>query len=110
MPSTHALSHGAGQIRPVNSGKLFVEESMSYASCQFFLYTASLNSGITLPKGQPFRQKGTPQFIHLDACWFNFSGLYFSTNSLKSFMRSCTGRFGGNSLVYSKNPVVLPII
>ena len=24
MPSTHAASQGAGQMRPVNSGKLFV--------------------------------------------------------------------------------------
>src|SRR4051794_15822989 len=110
MPSTHALSHGAGQIRPVNSGKLFVEERMSYASLQFFLYTASLNSGITLPNGQPLRQKGTPQFMQRPDCWFNFSALYFSTNSLKSFRRSCTGRLDGNSLVNSKNPVVLPIV
>ena len=25
IPSTHAASHGAGQMRPVNSGKLLVE-------------------------------------------------------------------------------------
>ena len=53
MPSTHEASQGAGQIRPVNSGKLFVDESMSYASRQLLRNTASLNSGITFPKGQP---------------------------------------------------------
>ena len=34
MPSTHAPSHGAGQVRPVNSGKLFVLCSRSSASLQ----------------------------------------------------------------------------
>ena len=34
MPRTHASSHGAGQTRPVNSGKLFVLNSMSSASRQ----------------------------------------------------------------------------
>ena len=34
MPSTHEPSHGAGQTRPVNSGKLFVLCSRSSASFQ----------------------------------------------------------------------------
>ena len=34
MPSTHEPSHGAGQTRPVNSGKLFVLCSRSSASRQ----------------------------------------------------------------------------
>jgi hypothetical protein len=34
MSSTHAASHGAGQMRPVNSGKLFVACSASMASRQ----------------------------------------------------------------------------
>ena len=34
MLRTHASSHGAGQTRPVNSGKLFVLNSMSKASFQ----------------------------------------------------------------------------
>ena len=34
MPSTQAASHGAGQMRPVNSGKLLVECSTSSAFCQ----------------------------------------------------------------------------
>ena len=34
MPSTQAASHGAGQMRPVNSGKLLVACSMRMASRQ----------------------------------------------------------------------------
>ena len=34
MFSVHAASHGAGQMRPVNSGKLLVECSTSIARCQ----------------------------------------------------------------------------
>lgn len=34
MPSTHADSHGAGQSRPVNSGKLFVACRRSDAAVQ----------------------------------------------------------------------------
>jgi hypothetical protein len=34
IPSTQALSQGAGQSRPVNSGKLLVAWSRSMASCQ----------------------------------------------------------------------------
>ncbi len=37
MPSTHDPSHGAGQSRPVHSGKLFVACRRSSASCQWFL-------------------------------------------------------------------------
>ena len=33
MPSTHEPSHGAGQTRPVNSGKLLVLCRRSSASC-----------------------------------------------------------------------------
>ena len=34
ISSTQAASHGAGQSRPVNSGKLFVACSWRIASCQ----------------------------------------------------------------------------
>jgi hypothetical protein len=34
MPSTHAPSHGAGQSRPVNSGKLLVASSRVSAAGQ----------------------------------------------------------------------------
>src|SRR5687768_4911503 len=82
IPSTHADSHGAGQILPVNSGKLFVLNKIVLARCQSPLYTASLNSGITLPKGQPDWQKGTPQSIHLAASLLTSSSSKFFTNSL----------------------------
>jgi len=53
IPKTHEASHGAGQILPVNSGKLLVELNISYACFQFWWYTASLKSGIIFPRGQP---------------------------------------------------------
>jgi hypothetical protein len=34
MLSVHAASHGAGQMRPVNSGKLLVESSVANAFFQ----------------------------------------------------------------------------
>ncbi len=52
-PSTQAPSQGAGQMRPVNSGKTLVARSRSSASFQWPLYTASFHSGMTLPRGQP---------------------------------------------------------
>ncbi len=53
IPRTQAASHGAGQSRPVNSGKLFVACSRSAASCQSSRHTRSFHSGIRLPSGQP---------------------------------------------------------
>ena len=82
MPNTHALSQGAGHILPVNSGKLLVEERISYASFQLLRYTASLNSGIIFPKGHPLWQKGIPQSIQRADCWLSFSSEYLSINSL----------------------------
>src|SRR5882757_3218309 len=84
MPSTQLLSQGAGQMRPVNSGKLLVEASISYASFHCWRYTASLNSGMTLPRGHPLWQKGMPQFIHLADCLFNSWPDQVLTNSLES--------------------------
>src|SRR5688572_15974208 len=75
IPNTQADSQGAGHIRPVNSGKLFVEFNISYASNQSLRYTASLNSGIMFPKGQPLWQKGTPQSIQRADCSFSFCSL-----------------------------------
>ena len=61
MSSTQADSHGAGQIRPVNSGKLLVACSWSIASRHWPRRTRSFQSGIRLPSGQPLLQNGTPQ-------------------------------------------------
>ena len=61
IPSTHDASHGAGQSRPVNSGKLLVACSRSIASDQSSRYTRSFHSGMRFPRGQPSWQKGMPQ-------------------------------------------------
>ena len=67
MPSTHAASHGAGQRRPVNSGKLFVACRRSMASRQWSRYTRSFQSGMRLPSGQPLLQNGMPQSMQRPA-------------------------------------------
>src|SRR6202451_4432773 len=53
MLSVQDASHGAGQTRPVNSGKLLVECRLREASSQLPPYTRSLKSGIWLLTGQP---------------------------------------------------------
>ena len=68
MSSTQADSHGAGQIRPVNSGKLLVAWSWSIASRQRSRNTRSFQSGIRLPSGQPSWQKGMPQSMQRPPC------------------------------------------
>ncbi len=67
MPSTHAVSHGAGHSRPVNSGKLFVACSRSIASRQSPRQARSFHSGIRLPSGQPWWQNGMPQSMQRPA-------------------------------------------
>src|SRR5512136_1713949 len=64
MPSTQAASHGAGQIRPVISGKLFVERSDRMAYFQRPRYARSFQSGMMLFSGHPVWQNGTPQSMH----------------------------------------------
>jgi hypothetical protein len=54
MLSVHDASHGAGQMRPVNSGKLLVECRLLEASCQSELKTRSFQSGMMLLTGQPW--------------------------------------------------------
>src|SRR6201989_3142548 len=51
--SVHEASHGAGQMRPVTSGKLLVVWRLRAASCQLPRYTRSFQSGIWLFTGQP---------------------------------------------------------
>ena len=63
MPKVQAASHGAGQIRPVNSGKLLVECKTSKAFFQSLWKTKSLKSGMMLLTGQPLLQNGIPQSI-----------------------------------------------
>ena len=61
MLSVQAASQGAGQTRPVNSGKLLVECSTSSASRHLLRYTRSFQSGMMLFTGQPVWQNGMPQ-------------------------------------------------
>ena len=68
MARTQAASQGAGQSLPVNSGKLLVACSRSIASRQWPRYTRSFQSGMMLPRGQPWWQKGTPQSMQRAAC------------------------------------------
>ena len=82
MRSTHASSHGAGQMRPVNSGKLLVESSTWKAFFQSPRYTRSLKSGMMLLTGQPLLQNGVPQSMQR-ALWITASsGFKPMTNSL----------------------------
>ncbi|CAB4772210.1 unannotated protein [freshwater metagenome] len=53
IATTHALSHGAGHKRPVNSGKLFVAWSRAIASVLSPRQMRSFHSGMRLPSGQP---------------------------------------------------------
>ena len=82
MPSTQADSHGAGQTRPVNSGKLLVAWSRWLASCHWSRYTRSLKSGMMFPSGQPVWQKGTPQSMQRAPWVFTSSGGRIVRNSL----------------------------
>jgi len=91
IPSTHADSHGAGQTRPVNSGKLLVDSSERRAAGHRPRYTRSLKSGMMFPSGQPVWQKGTPQFMQR-APWISTSSWERgTTNSFQWRTRSGTG-------------------
>ena len=75
IATTHAVSHGAGQRRPVNSGKLFVACSRSRASDLYPRHIKSFHSGIKLPSGQPLWQNGIPQSMQRPACFWRCSKL-----------------------------------
>ena len=53
MPHTQAVSHSAGQTRPVNSGKLLVFNRRERAWPPFPCQVISFHSGIRLWRGQP---------------------------------------------------------
>ncbi len=61
MFRVQAASQGAGQMRPVNSGKLLVLCSTALALFQPPWKTRSLKSGMMLLTGQPLLQNGVPQ-------------------------------------------------
>lgn len=74
MPKVQEPSHGAGQTRPVNSGKLFVRFSLRKASLHWLRLTNLFHSGMRLPNGQPdlcvtlWWQNGVPHSMHR-AAW-----------------------------------------
>ena len=68
MPSTQAPSHGAGQSRPVNSGKLFVACSRSRRPASRRGGPGRSTPGSGCPSGQPWWQNGTPQSMQRAAC------------------------------------------
>jgi hypothetical protein len=90
MFSVHEASQGAGQMRPVNSGKLLVECRTSSASCQRSRRTSSFQSGIRLLTGQPLWQNGMPQSMQRAPCLETSAGGNGSTNSCQCFSRAST--------------------
>mmetsp|Transcript_89154 Transcript_89154/g.212878 ORF Transcript_89154/g.212878 Transcript_89154/m.212878 type:complete len:309 (+) Transcript_89154:971-1897(+) len=70
MPSTQASSQGAGQVVPVNSGKLLVSRSRSSARFHSPSCTSWFQVGMRFPKGHPPPpwlgewQVGVPQSMH----------------------------------------------
>ena len=104
IPITHAVSHGAGHKRPVNSGKLFVACKRSIASRVSPRQIKSFHSGMRLPSGHPSWQKGIPQSIQRPACFCRCSKLCGSYTSRQSWMRTSTGRRVGTSRGVVINP------
>mmetsp|Transcript_89151 Transcript_89151/g.212860 ORF Transcript_89151/g.212860 Transcript_89151/m.212860 type:complete len:253 (-) Transcript_89151:4675-5433(-) len=110
MPKVQAPSQGAGQTRPVNSGKLLVDIRRLKASYQAPLRTRSFHSGIRLPKGHPdlsvtlWWQKGVPQSMHLAACVCTSTSSFFAKISWKSATRSETPRLGRSPRSTSRKP------
>mmetsp|Transcript_30091 Transcript_30091/g.73236 ORF Transcript_30091/g.73236 Transcript_30091/m.73236 type:complete len:230 (-) Transcript_30091:2549-3238(-) len=75
IPRTQAPSQGAGQTRPVNSGKLLVSLRRWYACSHSPRNTRSFHSGILFVSGHPevwVWQNGTPHSMHRDACVVSF--------------------------------------
>src|SRR4051812_38519113 len=108
IPSTQLASHGAGQRRPVNSGKLFVACRRSSASDQSPRYTRSFHSGMRFPSGQPTWQNGMPQSMHRAAWVRRWSAGNGSYTSRQSRRRTGTERRAGSSRPYFMNPVGSP--
>jgi len=81
MFSVHAASHGAGQIRPVKSGKLLVECSTASACSQLPRNTRSFQSGMMLLTGQPVLQNGMPQSMQRAPCRLACSSFSVAMNS-----------------------------
>src|SRR3954452_22939635 len=109
MSRTHAASHGVGQIRPANSGKLLVASAIRLASRQRPRRTVSFQSGIRLPSGQPEWQNGMPQSMQRAPWSFSSGSASGSWYSSKSWSRCVTGRFGPFTRWIFMNPPISPI-
>ena len=81
MFSVHDASHGAGQMRPVNSGKLLVECSTCSACFHCPRKTRSFQSGMMLLTGQPLWQNGIPQSMQRAPCFEASSSFSVTMNS-----------------------------
>ena len=113
-----AASQRAGHTRQVNSGKLWVLDSLRYACLKFPRYTRSLVSGTRLCRGQPEAippimqpdwQKGTPHSMQRAACFLCSSSFSGVLNSWKCLILSRGASAVEVSRSYSKNPVGFPI-
>src|SRR5689334_21480515 len=108
MPRTQAVSLGAGQSRPVNSGKLLVACNRSIAASQSSRYTRSFHSGMMLPSGQPWWQNGMPQSMQRPACSVMIGSSALPAppgyTSCQSCTRSATGRRLATSRPCFRNP------
>ena len=109
ISSTHAASHGAGQRRPVNSGKLFVRWSWSSASRKRSRYTRSFQSGMRFPSGQPLWQNGTPHSMQRAPCARSVASGSGTTNSRWSCTRSAGGRSDVSARAILRNAPSAPI-
>ena len=67
IPSTQAVSQGAGAQTTGELRKLFVACSRSIALRQSPRQARSFHSGMRLPSGQPLWQNGIPQSMHRPA-------------------------------------------
>mmetsp|Transcript_104009 Transcript_104009/g.299405 ORF Transcript_104009/g.299405 Transcript_104009/m.299405 type:complete len:253 (-) Transcript_104009:120-878(-) len=110
MPRVQAPSHGAGQTRPVNSGKLLVFIRRVQASFQRPWLASAFHSGMRLPSGQPERcvecwwQKGVPQSMQRAACVRISCSSFSARISWKSSTRSAFSRFGNSARSRVRKP------
>src|SRR3954470_11957555 len=109
MSSTQAASQGAGQMRPVNSGKLLVASAIVLASRQRARKTASFQSGIRLPSGQPEWQNGIPQSMQRAPWSFSSGSASGSWYSSKSWTRCAIARLGPFTRWIFMKPPTSPI-
>mmetsp|Transcript_104008 Transcript_104008/g.299397 ORF Transcript_104008/g.299397 Transcript_104008/m.299397 type:complete len:249 (-) Transcript_104008:493-1239(-) len=113
IPRVQAPSQGAGQTRPVNSGKLFVFMRRTQASFHRPWLTSWFHSGMMLPKGQPdlwvefWWQNGVPQSMQRAACVRICCSSFGAKISLKSPMRSSFSRFGSSARSNVRKPRLL---